>query len=131
VTGLTSAVSDRIAENQDQHTASVSVLVIEDHPDLLAYMKTILDGLYTVHFAQDGLIGETMAFELIPDLIISDIMMPGQTGIELCSKLKTDRRTDHIPVILLTAKADRETKPQQSFSGRQMQGMSKETNAGI
>ncbi|MDX1477497.1 MAG: ATP-binding protein [Saprospiraceae bacterium] len=90
--------------------ASISILVVEDHPDLITYMRTILEGKYAIHVAQNGRMGEDMAYELIPDLIISDIMMPGQSGLDLCSALKSDRRTDHIPIVLLTAKSGRETK---------------------
>ncbi|MEM6723033.1 MAG: ATP-binding protein [Bacteroidota bacterium] len=87
-----------------------TILIVEDHPDLIDFMRSILEDTYIVHSARDGFAGEERAYELVPDLIISDIMMPGQDGLELCEKLKNDRRTDHIPIILLTAMADIETK---------------------
>ncbi|MEO1438360.1 MAG: ATP-binding protein, partial [Bacteroidota bacterium] len=87
-----------------------TILIVEDHPDLIEFMRSILEDSYMVHSASDGFIGEEKAYELVPDLIISDIMMPGRDGFQLCANLKTDRRTDHIPIILLTAMADLEAK---------------------
>ncbi len=96
--------------NEAKQESDIHVLIVEDNPDLVAYMQSILSEHYTLHIAQDGLTGQSMAFELVPDMVISDVMMPGQSGIELCAHLKSDRRTDHIPVILLTARVDKETR---------------------
>lgn len=84
------------------------VLVSEDNADLRAYIRDQLSELYQVEEAADGQRGWERALELIPDLVITDVMMPNLTGTELTNQLKTDARTSHIPVIMLTAKADRE-----------------------
>ncbi len=79
-------------------------LIIEDNKDVAYYLKLCLQNKYHCLFAANGDLGLEMAFDKIPDIIISDIMMPGQDGFEVCKTLKTDDRTDHIPVIMLTAK---------------------------
>ncbi|MEH6537128.1 MAG: two-component regulator propeller domain-containing protein [Psychroserpens sp.] len=79
-------------------------LIIEDNKDVAYYLKLCLQNKYHCLFANNGDLGLEMAFEKIPDVILSDIMMPGRNGFEVCEILKTDERTDHIPVIMLTAK---------------------------
>ena len=86
------------------------VLIIEDDPDLRGYLSTLLPDSYTIHKSNNGIDGVEKAKETIPDLIISDVMMPGKDGMEVCEELKTTPETDHIPVILLTARADQESK---------------------
>jgi ligand-binding sensor domain-containing protein/signal transduction histidine kinase/DNA-binding response OmpR family regulator len=84
------------------------ILVVEDSVEVQDYIKGSLEPLYTVVEAGDGREGIQNAREIIPDLIISDIMMPEVDGYELCSVLKSDVQTSHIPIILLTAKASEE-----------------------
>jgi len=80
------------------------LLVIDDNIDLLTFIRNELDQYYNIEEAKDGREGLEKAWELLPDLIISDILMPLVDGIEFCTKVKTDERTSHIPVILLTAR---------------------------
>ncbi len=88
------------------------LLLIEDNADIITYVKTVLRGQYAFHTARDGADGVEQALALIPDIIVSDLMMPGMTGYEVCETLKQDERTSHIPIILLTAKATQEDKVQ-------------------
>jgi len=81
------------------------ILVVEDHVDVRKYICEPLKADYTVIEAADGKEGIEKAREIIPDLIVSDIMMPGVDGYELCSEIKRDIKTSHVPIILLTAKA--------------------------
>lgn len=82
------------------------LLVVEDSQDLKLYLNALLQGHYQLDFASNGKAGLQKAFEHIPDIIVSDIMMPVMDGISMLDALKHDMRTSHIPVILLTAKAD-------------------------
>ncbi len=86
------------------------VLITEDNPDLVVYMQSILSPHYEILIAHNGEEGIDRSLETIPDLIISDIMMPVKDGLELCETLKANIRTSHIPIILLTAKATQEDK---------------------
>jgi signal transduction histidine kinase/ligand-binding sensor domain-containing protein/DNA-binding response OmpR family regulator len=81
-----------------------NVLLVEDHLDLRNYIETECSEYYNFYCAKDGSEGYEMAVEIHPDLIISDVMMPGLNGIEFCRKVKSNIITSHIPVILLTAK---------------------------
>ena len=73
--------------------------------DVAHYIKTCLKGNFQILHAINGTIGIEMALEKIPDIIISDVMMPEKDGFEVCENLKTNELTDHIPIIILTAKA--------------------------
>lgn len=86
------------------------LLVVEDHPDLQDYIYGILSSEYQIIQAENGKNGLEKAQTYIPNLIISDVMMPKMNGITLCKHLKNDIRTSHIPVVLLTAKTTEEDK---------------------
>jgi signal transduction histidine kinase/ligand-binding sensor domain-containing protein/DNA-binding response OmpR family regulator len=98
----------RPATIPDEH--SQHILVIEDNADVRAYISQYLVVQYKVSEAKDGTEGIYMARTQIPDLIISDVMMPRADGFEVCKTLKLDEKTSHIPIILLTAKAGMENK---------------------
>ncbi|WP_373398320.1 ATP-binding protein [Algoriphagus halophilus] len=82
------------------------ILVVEDNADVREYIASCLKGEFQIRVATDGQEGIDAAIEYVPDLIISDVMMPQVNGFDLCHELKTDIRTSHIPIVLLTAKAD-------------------------
>ncbi len=81
------------------------VLIIDDNQDIITFIKTILKHKYQIHTANNGISGIEKAVQIIPDIVISDVMMPGKSGYEVCETLKQDERTSHIPIILLTARA--------------------------
>ncbi len=94
--------ASRVPEEADDVT---TVLVVEDHADVRAYLRRHLAPRYRVVEASDGAEGLDKARRLLPDLILSDVAMPGMDGLALCRALKADPETDFLPIILLTAKA--------------------------
>lgn len=82
------------------------VLIVEDTPGVVSYLQALLQEDYEILVAIDGQAGVEQAIAQVPDLIITDVMMPKKNGFELCNTLKRDERTSHIPIIMLTAKAD-------------------------
>ncbi|MCB0668223.1 MAG: response regulator, partial [Saprospiraceae bacterium] len=104
IRGLT--VKGSIASEHSSQVASELplLLIIEDNRDVAHYLETCLANKYETIHAANGITGIEMALEKIPDVVICDVMMPGKNGFEVCEILKTDERTDHIPIIILTAK---------------------------
>jgi len=82
---------------------NITVLIIEDDVDTLTYLKHELSKNFNIITCKNGIEGSRIIFEEMPDIIITDIMMPGIDGIELCKQIKSDERTNHIPVIVITA----------------------------
>ena len=93
------------------------MLVVEDNPEIREYILDSLSDSFHVITAGEGEEGCNAAFTHIPDIIVSDIMMPGMDGITFCEKIKADVRTSHIPVILLTAKDSIQDKEEGYRSG--------------
>lgn len=86
------------------------LLIVEDNPDVRFYIAECVRNEYRITFAENGAEGIRKAIEQIPDIIISDVMMPEKDGFELCETLKSDELTSHIPIVLLTARADVESR---------------------
>jgi len=99
---------DEVIDEKTNRTKKKSLLLVEDNDDFRFYLKDNLKFIYTVYEATNGTEGWNQVLSLQPDLVISDIMMPDVTGIELCTKIKSDERVSHIPVILLTARSSDE-----------------------
>ncbi|MBI5471260.1 MAG: response regulator [Ignavibacteriae bacterium] len=110
VSPLTESSGDRPAEKESDDSAETIVLIVEDSDDVRAYVKEYLTDEYSVIEARDGSEGLAKACAVVPDLVISDVMMPMMDGYELARELKRDERTSHIPIILLTARAGAEDK---------------------
>lgn len=111
ITGGSSPLGTEGARSSDSsfiinNSSLPHLLIIEDNPDVVAYLKNCLADQYQIDIAYNGRIGIEKAFANIPDLIITDVMMPEVGGYEVCDTLKNDERTSHIPIIMLTAKAD-------------------------
>lgn len=101
---------ESVTEKAETTKPLPSVLLIEDNTEFRTFMKETLVEMYTVYEAADGQAGLDLVYKLVPDLIISDVMMPRMDGLEMCRKLKTDVRVSHIPLILLTARTADEDK---------------------
>jgi DNA-binding response OmpR family regulator len=97
--------TDTQTASQKSDNQSNTILIVDDHADIRALLRRILQDRYQVHEADDGQQGLKLANEIVPDLIVSDVMMPVMNGLEFCQRVKSNIATSHIPVILLTARA--------------------------
>ncbi|KAA5823679.1 response regulator [Algibacter amylolyticus] len=107
-------LSEKITDEKKKINVTIDedklvVLVIDDNPDILQYLEGVLEKTYDIIYAENGQEGIEKALKYVPDLIISDIMMPKKSGIDLCEVLKNETTTTHIPIILLSAKSNEES----------------------
>ncbi|WP_273568800.1 hybrid sensor histidine kinase/response regulator transcription factor [Maribacter halichondriae] len=105
---IVSAISNTIdiqadAEQNESVEELPIVLIVEDHKEVREFLVSVWKNKYQIFQAQNGKEGMNKALRIVPDLIVTDVRMPVFSGIELCNTLKTDERTSHIPIILLTA----------------------------
>lgn len=96
---------DEDINDLDLKTEKLTILIVEDHKVLRNFMKNLLKVDYNIIVAENGLKGFKKAFKYVPDLIVSDVIMPEMVGTELCAKIKENIKTSHIPVILLTSRS--------------------------
>ena len=96
----------------EQNTGNPQVLLVEDNYEMAQFISRSLSREYRIHHAINGVEGLEMARSIVPDLIITDVMMPEMSGFELCEAIKSDTITNHIPVVILTARADEEDRIQ-------------------
>jgi len=101
---------EHLGTQYENGTRQVSpiILIVDDNPDIREFIQIHFEPEYRVESAEDGKDGWTKALKIVPDLIISDIMMPVLDGVELCRRIKNDERTSHIPVLMLTALTSKE-----------------------
>jgi len=103
---LVDIVKEEISVKSKKVSGIPTVLIIEDNPDMVRFLARLLGDEYNVLTASDGVEGMEKAKSQIPDLVVSDIMMPRKDGYQVCKEIKSGDKTKHIPVILLTAKAE-------------------------
>lgn len=96
--------------SQPQKNTLPQLLLVEDNPDVVTYLQACLRGKYACSVARNGQEGIDRALAQVPDLIISDVMMPQRDGFEVCAALKQNALTSHIPIVLLTARADAQSR---------------------
>ncbi len=97
-------IVDSVSENKDL------VLIVEDNKDIAKYISSSISDRYAIKYAENGDLGLKLAINIIPDIIISDVMMPVMDGYEMLEKLKKNIKTSHIPIIMLTARVAEEDK---------------------
>ncbi len=101
---------EELPAGQEANDATPIVLVVEDNADISRYIGSELKKSYTLRYACNGKEGAALTREIMPDLVISDIMMPEMDGLEMCRELKSSEITNHIPLIFITARSSQEDK---------------------
>ncbi|XWW43618.1 helix-turn-helix domain-containing protein [Fibrella sp. USSR17] len=104
---MTAPVATGAADQAEPTGTSIRtarILLVEDNDELRQYVQQLFEPAFTVFTAVDGLEGWEKTFDLLPDLVVSDVMMPRSSGLDLCRKIKQHPKTSHIPVVLLTAR---------------------------
>ena len=99
-----------VKEEAEESSSKELMLLVEDNQELRSFLRSIFASTYRVVEASDGMEGWSKALKYLPDIIISDVMMPEKDGIEMTRELRADMTTSHIPIILLTAKTTIESK---------------------
>jgi signal transduction histidine kinase/ligand-binding sensor domain-containing protein/DNA-binding response OmpR family regulator len=107
---LQEQVSEEVYIDKMETDERVRILVVEDNHEMRKYIKSLIENKFKVETCNDGSEGINCAVEFLPDLIVSDVMMPNMDGYEFVDKIKNDLRTSHVPVILLTAKTKKPDK---------------------
>src|SRR5690606_36101430 len=100
-------IGDELIDDQEvgNNETTYSLLLVEDNIELRTYLQQAFKNQYKVLVANNGEQGLKIAKDILPDVIITDVIMPKMNGFEFCKEIKTDMRTSHIPVLMLTAKA--------------------------
>jgi len=109
-TALPLIPNEEVDDDNRDEGLQMSMLVVEDNAELRAFLKTIFQDEFQIVMAADGNQGIQKATELLPDVILADVMMPGTDGLEMTRIIRQNPDTSHIPIILLTAKTDMESK---------------------
>lgn len=99
----TEVVTDNF-ENSENKTKNKTLLIVDDNSELRSYLETELNNDYNILLAENGKTGFELTNKYVPDLVITDVMMPVMDGLELCKMIKNDIRTSHIPIMMITAK---------------------------
>ena len=95
----------QIKNNDAENSLYPSILIVEDNPDISFYISTLLKGKYHLNYASDGKEGIDKAKKYMPDLILTDLMMPGMDGYMLCHEIRQSEILNHIPIVIITAKS--------------------------
>ena len=114
---VTEEITTEVTDDRTEELNKPHILVVDDNDELRTFLKQSLLPHYHISEAADGFAGISMAKEEFPDLIISDVMMPGMDGIEFCKRIKEDIETSHIPFVMLTAKDAIESRIEGTASG--------------